>query len=202
MLFLSPKIKSDELNQQLLDVYEQNWHFLAKIVNKNLLYISSHKPTQLFDLMQSDQVVIFPGGNSLARIEDSEENKRRDQIEKHLLEYCLKESITVLGICRGAQFVFDHFGGLVTEVSKHAGTSHSLTWQRSLFGLETITKVLSHHDYGLSTKGLPDEIEVLATDDLGWIEAFRLKNKSIYGLMWHPERQSNLEDYIEFFRSI
>jgi putative glutamine amidotransferase len=203
MLLLSPKIIYDEAKDLLIDTYEQSWMGLAKKMKLKLNYLSSGDiGSQIDRTLTEKKIVILPGGNNLSSIESSPENRARDQLESKILEKCLAENIPVFGVCRGAQFIYEYFGGAVNKIENHAGTSHSLIWKSEDSPLSGIKQVISHHDYGLSGRGCPAEIEILAEDDKSWIEAFKVSDKKIYGLMWHPERQSESSDYGKFIQSL
>lgn len=54
-------------------------------------------------------------------------DSKRDENEKKIFNYCLKNGIVMVGICRGAQFLHVMNGGeLWQHVNKHAGPHHNI----------------------------------------------------------------------------
>ena len=53
--------------------------------------------------------------------------------------------------------------------------------------------VLSHHNYVIPRLSSNFKILALAKDKT--IEFFKLKNKKIYGVIWHPERQKKITKF-------
>ena len=84
----------------------------------------------------------------------------------------------------------DYFGNNIHIIKNHGKKYHSL----NILGDTKIEKILkkydevnSFHDYGAIKTN--KDIITLATSNDGVIEAIRHKNKEIYGIMWHPERE-------------
>lgn len=63
--------------------------------------------------------VILSGGNDLSVCSDSELNRRRDDFEANIIESCIKDSIPLLGICRGAQMIAHYFNSTINRCSNH-----------------------------------------------------------------------------------
>ncbi|MCD6323633.1 MAG: glutamine-hydrolyzing GMP synthase, partial [Desulfurococcales archaeon] len=93
----------------------------------------------------------------------------------------------VLGICFGHQLLAKLLGGEVSEgVGEYGRTEVELVGRDPLFeGWGSVEEVwMSHKDYVTS---LPESAEVLAVSGRGYIAAFRVKGKPIYGVQFHPE---------------
>ena len=103
--------------------------------------------------------------------------------------WVLELGIPVLGICYGHQLLASMIGGRVERGPGEYGR----TWIRVLdpdeplfrgWGLEEETW-MSHGDYVAS---LPGTAKALAVSrDTGYIAAFRLRDKPVYGVQFHPE---------------
>ena len=49
--------------------------------------------------------------------------------------------------------------------------------------------VNSYHSWGIDANGLAKDLDIIAVDNDGNIEAFEHKKKKLLGIMWHPERE-------------
>ena len=130
--------------------------------------------------------VILSGGGDLNSINPSQHAKMRDDYEREIIQLCLKESLPLLGICRGAQMIAEFFDATIIKLDGHIGNHKVIMQDNSEF----ITN--SYHNYGL--KSLPNALRPLATAQDGSIEAFCHKNAKIYAIMWHIERDGGLGD--------
>ena len=111
----------------------------------------------------------------------------RDDYEGKIIDYCSRESLPLLGICRGAQVVAEYFGAKLERVSGHIG-SHLVLDVCNGKKFE----VNSFHNYGVTSLG--DSLESLAEAEDSSIEAFKHKEKSIFALMWHIEREKGMQE--------
>ena len=97
-------------------------------------------------------------------------------------------NLPVLGSCYGHQLIAHICGGDVKpSKKKEFGVTHATIDKPIgvLRGLDEREKVwMSHGDTVFS---LPEEFDVLAHTENSPVAAFKHKEKSIYGLQWHPE---------------
>ena len=89
------------------------------------------------------------------------------------------------------QSIQNHFGVNIKAIKNHVKNPHTL----NIIGntkieklLKQYNKVNSFHEYG-SNEANKDIITMAMSDD-GIIEAIRHIDKEIYGIMWHPERET------------
>ncbi|MCC5921480.1 MAG: glutamine-hydrolyzing GMP synthase [Cyclobacteriaceae bacterium] len=97
--------------------------------------------------------------------------------------------IPVLGICYGAQWVADHFGGQVQASDKREyGRSKVKLVKKGdplLSGVnDGDVAWMSHGD---SIYSLPDHFEIIAKTESIPVAAYRWEEKQFYGLQFHPE---------------
>ena len=63
--------------------------------------------------------VILSGGNDLSMCNNNALNRKRDEFESSIIESCIKDSIPLLGICRGAQMIAYYFHSTINKCSNH-----------------------------------------------------------------------------------
>ena len=106
-----------------------------------------------------------------------------------LKEYASKKSI--FGVCLGHQAIGESFGanlknldlvyhGIVTET---AIKNSEVTFK----GLPSTFKTCRYHSWVVDTEGLPNELEVTATNSEGAIMALQHKKYDVRGVQFHPE---------------
>jgi gamma-glutamyl-gamma-aminobutyrate hydrolase PuuD len=128
----------------------------------------------------SPALVVLSGGNDLASY--GGDALERDALERALLARAMAEDIPVFALCRGAQFVLDAFGVPLERVEGHVRSQHRIV----LDGQPHV--VNSYHQWGVRSLHAP--LQVLARSEDGVIEAFTHAQLPIFGIMWHPERES------------
>ncbi|MEN9304095.1 MAG: hypothetical protein RL264_2524 [Bacteroidota bacterium] len=133
----------------------------------------------------------------------------RDQVEWYLIQDAVRDSIPILGICRGLQVLNVYFGGsLCADVGLFCGgkkraaihrdpalkkdidhliTSKSGSLIASLFGTQPVMVNSYHHQ--MIDQLAPDFLATAHTEDQG-IEAieYQKSNQWIVAVQWHPER--------------
>ena len=109
-------------------------------------------------------------------------------------EYAAIKSI--LGVCLGHQAIAEAFGGkLVNLTTVFHGVATEIGIgglgsgvRSSLFnGLPDRIKVGRYHSWIVSDKNFPDELEVTARDENGYIMALQHKSFDVQGVQFHPE---------------
>ena len=149
--------------------------------------------------------IILSGGNNVnPRLYDKnagfdpDSSIKRDETEKAMIGYAVKNKLPVLGLCRGIQFINVYFNGslikdLKGENYNHVGITHSLSIvdkkAEKFFGKKTF-KVNSYHNQGIDKKCLSNELKAFAISDDGLIEGAFHPRYPIAGVIWHPERES------------
>ncbi len=124
-----------------------------------------------------------------------------DSLEYKAAEQAIAESIPILGICRGFQFVNIMLGGtLIQDISArdvHTREKNSQedkvhdslvikdTWIHDIYKKEKIHINSAHHQ---AVDVLGDNLVVSQYSEDGLVEAFYHKILPIYAVQWHPER--------------
>ena len=125
--------------------------------------------------------ILLTGGNDLSKYGGNA--PERDETEKRMIQYGIENSIPVFGFCRGMQMIASYFGAELTKVENHVAVRHRLEGNSLWNGVA----VNSFHNMAVKTAS--DELVIEAYAEDGVIEAVRVKNREIYGTMWHPERE-------------
>lgn len=128
----------------------------------------------------------------------------RDRMEAYILKQAMELDRSILGICRGVQFLNACLGGTLyqdLETEYNSLTDHHMappydraahqvsiskgTWLSDMLGKEQIG-VNSYHHQGI--KALSPAFEVMAVAEDGLIEGIYMpSHKYIAGVQWHPE---------------
>ena len=124
--------------------------------------------------------ILLSGGN------DINEFLIRDDIEKLLISYSIKNDIPLFGICRGMQMMALYLGSNLKKVEGHVKKRHKLKGEIDF-------EVNSFHNY--SIEDCPSSFKILARSLDDQIEAISHKKYPWKGCMWHPEREDRFTDY-------
>lgn len=127
--------------------------------------------------------VILSGGEDIGLF------PARDETEYAMVEYALARRLPVLGVCRGAQLLNRHFGGIDAPVFGHVATRHEARFIPGILpGLDEMPReVNSYHRRAINVLG--DNLLPVAVSPDASTEAFRHEFLPVWGVMWHPERE-------------
>ena len=122
-------------------------------------------------------------------------NCSRERTELLIFEYCSRKKIPMIGVCRGAQFLNVTLGGEIKSLNGHVSTEHVITPSNLVGTPEYVsllpTRVNSFHQYGITQEHLSKILTPIATCE-NTVEAFVSFRYRILGIMWHPERDTQL----------
>lgn len=181
----------DELSHDWIDYLTQNFPKAYLIPIPNFTILSD----DWFDNLKLD-LLILSNGNDLGEFD------RRDQLELHAIDFAVKNSIPVIGFCRGFQIINEYFGGkLTSQIEKETDQQHvsiehdvEITDERYIQMLEKKRlKVNSYHNHGVLTDGLSSSLKAFAVSEGSVIEGFFHDELPILGIQWHPERPNNCQ---------
>ena len=113
-------------------------------------------------------------------------------LQEDALQFPIKDfvgKLPILGVCYGAQYIAQVFGGLVEKSNKREyGRAHlTQIHHESPFmkGIQGNSQVwMSHGDTILS---LPKDAHLLASTESIPVAAFKMDNEDIFGIQFHPE---------------
>ena len=117
-----------------------------------------------------------------------------DRVDLEMIDYAVKNSKPLLGICRGLQVINVYFGGsLKQHVFNHDNNSHKiiLVDEFSSFPLEVEVNSFHHQ----TVKKIGDNLNVLYYSLDGEVECFKHKKLPIIAVQFHPEMDKNNSFY-------
>lgn len=126
--------------------------------------------------------IILSGGNNIGSC------IKRDQTEAAMLEFAIKHTLPVLGVCRGMQFLNMFEGGSLESCTGHVGTRHHLIGEWA--SRNKLNAVNSYHEFAITQETCSRSFNVLALAEDDVIEAFEHLSRPWLGIMWHPEREA------------
>jgi GMP synthase-like glutamine amidotransferase len=155
----------------------------TKLINELCALIPGHeyvvRPYEIGDIKSTEfDLIVLSGSSTSSVIFDGASFQNEVSL--------IRESTTpVIGICFGCELIAHAYGGTLNELSHpHTGIREIQFHGNELTEKERLN-VYEHHRWILT--GLPNEFEVLATSSDG-IEAFRHRERPLYGLQFHPEK--------------
>lgn len=192
---ITQRLTSEYNGQELRESLDIGWYDFIKSCGFSLLPISVKQNIGQFLQKMQISGIVFSGGNDLSAVNPEEVNKIRDAFEKELLKEAIKQNIPVIGVCHGMQLINDFFGGSLRQVTGHVATTHQISGDKS-------TRIVnSFHNYALNDICEDFAIDFVADDNIA--EAFHHKNKNVYAIMWHPEREKTFKgEDIALFQKI
>jgi len=174
--------KYDQLDQRWIDLL-LSLNLWPILVPNNLVFISK------FVAKHEVDGVLLTGGNSLVSYGGNA--PERDEAENFLLEWALKNNVPLLGVCRGMQVIQDYFGNELKDIAGHVAQRHKLVVEsgcRLSRVMYDYSSVNSYHNQG--TMDVYGDILKIAQSEDGVVMAIEHINKEVYGVMWHPERET------------
>lgn len=160
-------------------------HLVEKITNEDVDVFRNDK-IALEDVKNYDKIILSPGPGL--------------PVEAGLLLPLIKEyaaTKSILGVCLGHQAIGEVFGGklenlstvyhgVATEVRTVNGQQSTVNSQ--LFnGLKSSFPAGRYHSWIISKENFPDELEITAEDENGYIMALQHKKFDVQGVQFHPE---------------
>lgn len=138
--------------------------------------------------------VILSGGNDIGESDGATDvAPERDRFERRLLDVCSAKKLPVLGVCRGAQMIFTHYGGILASIDGHVSKRHQVSLAPGFFsGWPSNFETNSFHGHGISELGKDHPINAIAWAEDGSIEGLAHQHLPQFGVMWHPEREDVL----------
>ncbi len=178
------------MNILLLDNYDSFTYNLAHYI-REICGIDSHPNNHTLDVIRNDKI-------ALADVE------KYDKIvlspgpgipqEAGIMPELIKQyapTKSIFGVCLGHQAIGEAFGGTLTNLSRviHGfATSASICAEDILFrNVPNTLNVGRYHSWVIANEHFPEELEITARDNDGFIMALRHKRYDVRGVQFHPE---------------
>ena len=192
---ITQRVELNHSTGEVRDCLDQKWFKLSNKLNFNLIQIpNSHDDIKLWLKEIGIKGFILSGGNDLGIVNKPlNSNKDRDLTEFIILNLAEEENLPVLGICRGIQMINHYFGGKLVPLEGHINTIHLLKMQLSDSSIVE-RYVNSFHRWGINNSSLAKNLIPFAWDKDHNIEGIMHNELNWKGIMWHPERMSNIDD--------
>ncbi len=177
----------------VFDNYDSFTYNLVHLVEKIL-----HQKTEVFrndqipleKVKEYDKIILSPGPGI-----PEEAGMLLPLIKEYAATKC------ILGVCLGHQAIGQAFGGTLTNLStvyhgvatpiKVVGSHQSVAgsqYNNDIFkDLGEKIEVGRYHSWIVDEKGFPDELEITARDENGFIMGLRHKTYDVQGVQFHPE---------------
>ncbi|MEN9448973.1 MAG: hypothetical protein RJA25_2263 [Bacteroidota bacterium] len=166
----------------IFDFGSQYTQLIARRIRELNIYCEIHPYNHLNILEKGDFSGIILSGSPFSVLQ---ENALQFPVKEVLEKY----SVPLLGVCYGAQYLAHTFGGKVERSSKREyGRAHLdfIEPNNKLFqNIPPKSQVWMSH--GDSILELPTNFELLATTDSIPVAAYKLKDKEVYAIQFHPE---------------
>lgn len=179
-IFTSQRVDKIEEYGEIRDSLDERWGTLLLECGFVLIPVPNNYSI-LMQMLNNIECygILLTGGTNLLKYGGI--SSERDLIDKSLIDYAIKNQISLLGVCRGMQSIVDYFGGTLKEVQGHVANKHSIQGEIS-------REVNSYHS--MCVNEIPNYFDLLAFSLDGTVEAIRHREYNVLGIMWHPERES------------
>lgn len=163
----------------ILDFGSQYTQLIARRLRELNVYceiIPWNKPKELTENVKG---VIFSGSPFSVR----DENSPQPKIEMY------KGKVPLLGVCFGAQFMANHFGGevLPSKIREYGRANLAFVDETSdlMKGVRANSQVWMSH--GDTIKRIPEDFNVICSTGDVEFAGFKVEGESTYGIQFHPE---------------
>lgn len=163
----------------ILDFGSQYTQLIARRVRELNVYCEIHPYNEIPKLDSHIKGVILSGSPFSVR----DENAPIPNLKE------IKGKFPLLGVCYGAQFLAQHFGGNVAPSDKREYGRANLTFVNNdnalLHGVNVDSQVWMSH--GDTIKQLPENYNIIASTKDVEVAAYSIDKESTYAVQFHPE---------------
>jgi GMP synthase (glutamine-hydrolysing) len=169
----------------ILDFGSQYTQLIARRVRELNVYCEIHPWNKVPELTSNISGVILSG----SPFSTLDENAPKPDLSE------IKGKFPLLGVCFGAQFLSNNYGGEVLPSSireyGRANLSSVSSDNELTKGMSVGSQVWMSH--GDTIKRVPDNYEIIASTSDVEVAGYHIKNEETYGIQFHPEVYHSLE---------
>lgn len=159
-------------------------HLVEKILHQKVAVFRNDQ-IPLENVKEYDKIILSPGPGI---------PEEAGLLLPLIMEYAATKSI--LGVCLGQQAIGEAFGGKLENLSTvYHGVATAIKIKKEklrkeshLFdGMPSEFEAGRYHSWIVSKENFPDELEITAEDDNGYIMGLQHKKYDVLGVQFHPE---------------
>ncbi|MBS1622001.1 MAG: aminodeoxychorismate/anthranilate synthase component II [Bacteroidetes bacterium] len=159
-------------------------HLVEKILHQKVAVFRNDQ-IPLENVKEYDKIILSPGPGI---------PEEAGLLLPLIMEYAATKSI--LGVCLGQQAIGEAFGGKLENLSTvYHGVATAIKIKKEklrkeshLFdGMPSEFEAGRYHSWIVSKENFPDELEITAEDDNGYIMGLQHKKYDVQGVQFHPE---------------
>jgi gamma-glutamyl-gamma-aminobutyrate hydrolase PuuD len=188
IIAITPSVKETYKNQLEYCIDIRLINFLKYCFINPKIFIINESSLNIKNI----NLLIISGGNDIYNLEKKKKNLIRNQLDKKVLNNAIKKKIPVLGICYGAQFISHYFNNKVYKKGGHVQKINKIIINDKSYVNKNFIKVKCFHNYAINNH---KKFDLIGISEDKTMEFYKIKNKKIYGMMWHPERDLNYKKY-------
>ena len=196
---LSQRVQEIASYGEARDCLDQRWHDLLSKYNHYGVAVPNRGEgiIEWCDNVRIEGIILTGGNDISGQLGAKNVSIERDATERVLLDHAVRNSLPLLAICRGMQFLNLELGGELERVQGHVAVEHKINCNENRYIQVDSALVNSFHNYAISKNGLASDLIPWAESEDGLIEAVTHRKYAWVGIMWHPERSiSDLDDPI------
>ncbi len=163
----------------ILDFGSQYTQLIARRIRELNVYCEIHPYNKIPEITSDIKAVILSGSPFSVR----DEKAPKPNLSK------IKGKVPLLGVCFGAQYLANHYGGVVLPSKiREYGRAH-LSYVNEDFSLTknipTNSQVWMSH--GDTIASIPDNYEIICSTEDVKVAGYHIKGEETYGIQFHPE---------------